>query len=224
MLFRIVAAISLLAAAGRLTYLRFRDETFSAGAQSGSLSRAAYFRWLGRRLGAFLRPSGWNELRAAWAYLCALYPPPMRNWVIVGLSASSAYLAASGLAFAILSPRGLFGIPLLLHVVAGGVFAVSLSANVVIRAREYTSLIDIFTSAERPLGDFVGLFARPLRQALLYWVFVVAGLVLISTALFSMVSFFSLRTQTALIEAHRWSALAAVLSAMAFLDSVLPRK
>jgi hypothetical protein len=39
-----------------------------------------------------------------------------------------------------------------------------------------------------------------------------------------MLPYFSFRTQVGLVEAHRWSALAAVLAAMAFVDSVLPRK
>ena len=74
------------------------------------------------------------------------------------------------------------------------------------------------------MGYLVGLFSRPLRQSLLHWVFVIAGLALILTALFSMLPYFSFRTQVGLVETHRWSALASVLSAMAFFDSVIPRK
>src|SRR4030042_103692 len=164
MLFRIVSAVSLLGLAGRLTYLRFRHDTVLAGAQTGSLSRAAYFRWLRRGSGA------------------------------------------------------------LFHCVAGGLFAVSLAADVIIRAKEYGSIIEVFTSGGRPMAYLVGLFSRPLRQSLLYWVFVIAGLDRVSTALFSMLPYFSFRTQLGLVETHRWSALAAALSAMAFFDSVLPRK
>jgi hypothetical protein len=140
------------------------------------------------------------------------------------LSGSSIYLAASGFAFAIFSPRALFGIPLVVHVVAGGIFALCLAADVILRAKEYSSLIDIFTSGGRPLGYLVGLISRPLRQSLLYWVFVIAGLALVLTALLSMLPYFSYRTQLGLVETHRWSALAAALSGMAFFDSVLPRK
>jgi hypothetical protein len=224
MFFRIVAAVSILGLAVRLTYLRFRHDTIVAGAQTGSLSRAAYFRWLGRGCGALFRPEGRRWLRATYAYLSAVYPPPFLSWVFIGLTASFIYLAASGFAFAIFSPRALFGIALVVHVAAGGIFSVSLAATVIIRAKEYSSLVDVFTSGGRPMGYLVGLLAKPLRQSLLYWVFVIAGLALILTALLSMLPYFSFRTQVALIETHRWSALAAVLSAMAFLDSVLPRK
>lgn len=74
------------------------------------------------------------------------------------------------------------------------------------------------------MGYLLGLFSRQLRQSLLYWVFVIAGLAVVWTALFSMLSYFSFRTQIVLVETHRWSALAATLSAMAFFDSALPRK
>jgi len=224
MFFRIISTISLLGLAGRLTYLRFRHDTVSAGAQTGSLSRAAYFRWLGRCVTALIRPAGWKWLRATYAYCCTVYPPPLLKWIFVGLATSVIYLAASGFAFAIFSPRGLFGIPLLLHVVAGGVFAISLTADVIFRAKEYSSIIEVFTSGGRPLGYLLGLFSRPLRQSFLYWVFVISGLALVSTALFSMLPYFSFRTQLGLVETHRWSALAAALSAMAFFDSLLPRK
>ena len=224
MFFRLISAVSLLGLAGRLTYLRFRHDVVSAGAQTGSLSRAAYFRWLGRGLTALFQPAGWQWLRATYAYCCTVYPPPMLKWIFVGLSTCFIYLAASGFVFAIFSSRGLFGIPLLLHVVAGGLFAVSLAADVIFRAKEYSSIIEVFTSGRRPLGYLLGLFSRPLRQSFLYWVFVISGLALVSTALLSMLPYFSYRTQLGLVETHRWSALAAALSAMAFFDSVLPRK
>jgi len=224
MLFRIVSAVSLLCLAGRLTYLRFRHDTVLAGAQTGSLSWAAYFRWLGRGFAALFQPAGWQWLRATYAYCCTVYPPPLLKWVFVGLSASFIYLAASGFAFALFSSRGLFGIPLLFHVVAGGVFAVSLAADIIVRAKVYGSIIEVFTSGGRPMGYLLGLFSRQLRQSVLYWVFVISGLALVITALFSMLPYFSFRTQVGLVETHRWSALAAALAAMAFFDSVLPRK
>jgi len=224
MFFRLISVVSLLGLAVRLTYLRFKHDTVSAGAQTGSLSRAAYFRWLSHGLAAIFRPAGWRWLRATYSYCCTVYPPPMLKWIFVGLSASLIYLAVSGFAFAIFSPRGLFGIPLLLHVVAGGVFAVSLAADVIFRAKEYSSLIEVFTSGGRPMGYLLGLFSRPLRQSLLYWIFVISGLALVSTALFSMLPYFSFRTQLGLAATHRWSALAAALAAIAFFDSVLPRK
>lgn len=224
MLFRIVSIVSILGLVGRLTYLRFRHDTVVAGAQTGSLSWHSYLRWLGGGVSSLARPAGWVWLRVTYAYCCSPYPPPVLRLVFIALSTSLIYLAVSGFAFAIFSPRGLFGIPLVLHVVAGGVFALSLAANTLFRAKEYTSIIEVFTSGGRPMAYLLGLFSRPLRQSVLYWVSVMAGLALVVTALFSMLPQFSFRTQVGLVEVHRWSALVLVLVAMAFFDSILPRK
>jgi hypothetical protein len=224
MVFRIVSVIALLGLAGRLTYLRFRHDTMAAGAQTGSLSWHAYFRWLGGGLSSLGRPEGWAWLRAAYAYFCSSYPTPFLRWVFIALSSSVIYLALSGFLFAIFSPRGLYGLPLVLHVIAGGIFAAALAANTVLRAKEYTSVIEVFTSGVRPMAYLIGLFSRPLRESVLYWVSVASGLALLVTALFSMLPYFSLRTQLGLVEVHRWSGLALALSAIAFLDSILPRK
>jgi hypothetical protein len=118
----------------------------------------------------------------------------------------------------------LYGIPLVLHVIVGGIFAVSLAANTIFRAKEFSSIIEVFTSGGRPTGYLLDLFSRPLRQSVLYWVFVISGLSLLVTALFSMLPHFSFRTQVLLVETHRWSALAAALSAIAFFDAILPRR
>jgi hypothetical protein len=224
MFFRIISAVSVLALTVGLTYRRFKHDTVQAGAKTGSLSRAAYFRWLGRGVASLFQPEGRQWLRATFAYFYTANSPAMLKWVFIGVSASFIYLAASGFAFALFSPRGLFGIPLLFHVVAGGVFAVSLAAHVIVRAKEYSSLIEVFTAGRQPMGYLLGLFSRPLRQSVLYWAFVLSGLALISTALFSMLPYFSFRTQVGLVGTHRWGALAAALAAIAFLDSVLPRK
>jgi hypothetical protein len=59
---------------------------------------------------------------------------------------------------------------------------------------------------------------------LLFWLFIVSGLFLAATALFSMLPYFSLKTQVGLVETHRYSALLALLTAIVFFDTViLPR-
>jgi hypothetical protein len=68
------------------------------------------------------------------------------------------------------------------------------------------------------------LFARSLQRPTIFWIFVAAGLSLAATALFSMLRFFSLNTQVGLIEVHRYSALAAVLAAVVYFDSVVLRQ
>ncbi|MEW5900178.1 MAG: hypothetical protein AB1715_01810 [Acidobacteriota bacterium] len=224
MFFRIVTVISLLGLAGRLSYLRFRDGVIRGGAQAGSLTLTAYGRWLRRRLASLIKPAGWQAVRAAFGYCCAFYPAPFLRGAFVGLVSSFAYLALSGFAFALFSSRSLFGVPLVLHVICGGIFALSLAVFIVFQAKEHSSVFGIFTSGQQSLKFLLESFSRPLRRSLLFWIFGVAGLILISTSLFSMLPYFSYRAQLGLVETHRWSGLVGLLAAVAFLDAILPRR
>ncbi|MGB7297096.1 MAG: hypothetical protein WBC70_16040 [Candidatus Aminicenantales bacterium] len=222
MVFRIIAVLSIAGLAGRLTYLRFREATILGGAQAGSFSRIAYFQWLSRNIMSLFGTSGRRSLRALYDYCLTFHPTPLMKAVFTGLVWSSIFLALSGIGFALFSPRGLFGIFLLLHVVAGGIFSVCLAADIVLRAKEYQFALEVLTLGRRSLRSFLDGFSSPLHRSLLYWGFVLAGFILIVTALVSMVPYFSFRAQLAFVETHRWSALAAVLIAMAFLEAVLP--
>jgi hypothetical protein len=223
MVFRIVAVLSIAGLAGRLVYLRFRESTILGGAQAGSFSRTAYFRWLGRNALSLFGSSGWRSLQTLYAYYLTFHTTALMKAVFSGLAWSSLFLALSGIGLAIFSPRGLFGIFLLLHVVAGGIFAVCLAIDVVLRAKEYNFALEILALGRRSFRSFLDGFSRPLLRSLLFWGFVLAGFILILTALFSMVPYFSLDTQFVLVETHRWSALVTVLIAITFFDAVLPR-
>lgn len=223
MLFRIIAIFSVAGLAGRLAYIRFREETFIAGAQAGSLSWSAYFRWVLRRMGSLAGSLGWRSLRALYNYCLTFHTEPLMKAVFSGLAWSAFFLALSGIGFALFSPRGLFGVFLLLHVVAGGMFAVCLAAEVILRAKEYNLALEVLAHGRKPFRPFQETFYPPLNRSLFFWGFALAGLVLTITALSSMVPFFNLDTQLALIQVHRWSGLIAVLLAMLFFDAVLPR-
>jgi hypothetical protein len=223
MVFRIVAALSIAGLAGRLAYLRFRDSTILSGAQAGSFSRTAFFRWLSRSALSLFGPSSWRSLQALYAYCLTFHATAFMKIVFSGLVGSSIFLALSGIGLAVFSPRGLFGIFLLFHVVAGGIFAVCLTIDVVLRAKEYNFALEILALGRKSFRSFLDSFSSPLHRSLLFWGFSLAGFILIVTALFSMVPYFSLSTQVALVETHRWSALVAVLVAMIFFDAVLPR-
>jgi len=223
MVFRIVAALSIAGLAERLAYLRFRESTILGGAQAGSFSRTAYFRWLGRNALSLFGPSGWRSLRVLYDYCLTFHATALMKVVFSGLVWSSLFLALSGIGFALFSPRGLFGIFLLLHVVAGGLFAVCLAIDVVLRAKEYNFALEVLALGRRSFRSFLDSFSTPLRRSLLFWGFALAGFILVITALFSMVPYFSLSTQLVLVETHRWSALGAVLVAMIFFDAALPR-
>jgi hypothetical protein len=223
MVFRIIAALSITGLAGRLAYLRFREETILGGAQTGSFSRAAFFQWLGRNVKSLFTTSGWRSLRTFYHYYRSFHITPLMKAVFAGLAWSSLFLALTGIGFALFSPRGVFGVFLLLHVIAGGIFAVCLTADIVLRAKEYHFALEILALRRRSIRAFLTEFSTPLHRSLLFWGFALAGFILIATALLSMLPYFHLRAQLVLVETHRWTALAAVLIAMAFVDAVLPR-
>ncbi len=145
--------------------------------------------------------------------------PDLEKWLFVAFYASFAYLAASGFFFAFFIPRGLYGYPLLLHVVAGAVFAVSLSGIVLLRARNYdVSMIslpklDLAELTPERLG-----FTEANVQKAAFWVFALSGFLLTASALFPMLRVFRTTGQTLMFELHRYSALAAVLSGAVFVD------
>jgi len=138
------------------------------------------------------------------------------EWLFYCLWGSSAYLILSGFFFALFVPRGLSGLPLLLHVVAGGIFAVCLSAAVFIKARNYT-LGSIPTHVKEVQSNRPFSIDGPtLKVRILFWLITVSGFFLILTALTSMLPVFPLSTQMGLIDLHRYSALVGLLSSIAF--------
>jgi len=150
---------------------------------------------------------GWTRLYE-WAKTWAeQFYPGWRSWVFFGLILSFLFLVLSGFLFALLVPRGLYGLPLLLHVAAGGIFAICLSMVVVWRARDYT--LDV---------------VQPIFLKVMFWTFVVSGLCLIVTSLSSMISFLSMPCQIGMIRWHRLFAFVSLASVFAFLYYSLDRE
>jgi len=139
------------------------------------------------------------------------------EWIVDILWGCTAFLVLSGFFYAFFIHRGLSGLPLLLHVVVGGIFAVCLSGAVLINARFYSlgSIPRIGNDVHVPQSD--GPEGPALNVRILFWLMVFSGLSLILTALASMLSFFPLSAQEGLIAVHRYSALAGLLSSIAFI-------
>lgn len=145
---------------------------------------------------------GWTRIRLyLWAKTWAeKFYPGWKSWVFFGLILSFVFLVLSGFLFAILIPRGLYGLPLLLHVAVGGIFAVCLSLAVVWRARDYTLE-----------------FNQPFLLKMMFWMFVVSGLCLIVTSLSSMLFFLSMQIQMGMIRWHRFFAFVSLACVSAFI-------
>ena len=220
-LFILLTIISVAGVVLRQSALRYLASTTgakTAGGKGPAFSWPDYSRWLRRRGKAVLSKGSWKR---GWAVLkkwASSHYPGWLGWIFAALLASFVYQAASGFAFALLSPRGMFGFPLLAHVGLGGLFSVSLAAMLFWRARDYRFDRDetaIFEGFACPV--FKNLSKAMLRK-ILFWAFAFFGLVQVTTALGSMLPVFTFRAQLAMIMIHRFSALAILLTAIVFAD------
>jgi hypothetical protein len=223
--FALITVFSVALAVFSRSFIRFRVSRPAASVEgkAPAFSWPEYSAWTRRRTKEILAKGfprrGWAILKP-WA---AERYPGWLGWVFAGLAASFFYLAASGLAFAMFSPRGMFGAPLLLHVVLGGLFALSLAGALFWRARDYFLVERNPDAAKGPAGLVFTKLSRDAFRKILFWTFAVFGFVQIVTALGSMLPTFTFRAQMTMIAIHRWTGLAIVLVTIVFVDlAILP--
>jgi len=208
LIFTIITLISIVGLIFALSLHNFHGLEVKMEKDSPGFSLKAYFLWCIKSISGLFKTSWSKSFRNLWKkWIKHPYPGNVR-WIFICLCLSFLYLAASGFLFALLFPRRLYGFPLMLHVCAGGVFAVSLALALVLRARSY-----VFP----PEKEKTEKNSDSTRSRIYFWLFIVAGFLLINTALVMMLPLFSLRVQIYLFEVHRYSALIAVLAAAAFL-------
>ena len=217
-LYIVIAAVSILGILFRQTYLRFAAASAAEGRPPAPFSAKAYGSWLRGRARTALSKQTYKSSKIVLGDWTRDHYPGWMKWIFIGLGASLAYLAVSGLFFAIFIPRGIFGFPLLGHVVVGGLFALSLTAMLLWRGRDYR--LDkaeeaVFEGFARPI--FKNLSKAFLRK-MLFWTFAFLGVVQVATALGSMLPVFTFETQQAMIVVHRYGALTIVLTAVVFVD------
>lgn len=175
-----------------------------------------YLAWLALRTVQAARQSSpvsvWNRLEA----LPLWKKPVLERGLLIALYGSFLYLAASGFFFAVFIPRGLFGYPLMGHVMAGGLFAVSLTALVLFKGRDFIS-VPKPVSLSPTLLDPRKMGITPDRVKLWsFWLFAAAGTLLVLTALLPMLPFLRTAGQRLMFELHRCGALLAAAAAMVF--------
>jgi hypothetical protein len=224
MVFAIITVVTVLGLIFRLTFFRFLAGTDGARRAVVPSLLKEYAGWFGdgvRGIFTAVFPGkAWVFIRS---WLAAEYPG-WRQWVFWAMAVSFGYCAASGFIFALFTKRGLFGILLLAHVMAGALFAVSLAATVLLRARAYRPDSEPGTD-KCVLCPIMKSVPRKAVLVALFWVFAAAGLCLIVTALGSMLPYFHFRAQFTFLDIHRYGALAALLAVMALFDfGILPRR
>lgn len=175
-----------------------------------------FFAWLALRAIQMSRKAssaaGWSSVKS----LPLWRAPVLEKWLYVAFYGSFLYLAASGFFFAIFLPRGLFGFPLVGHVMAGGLFAVCLTIIVLFKGRD-------FITVPRPVSLSLALFdprqmgITALRVKIwAFWLFVGAGFLLTASALLPMLPLLRTPGQRFMFEFHRYSALASALAGLVF--------
>jgi hypothetical protein len=175
-----------------------------------------FFAWLALRTVQMSRkasPEAW------WAYVKNLplwRAPVLEKWLYIGFYGSFLCLAVSGFLFAVFIPRGLFGYPLVGHVMAGGLFAVCLVVIVLFKGRDFITVpkpahLSLTLFDPRKLG------LTPARVRLwAFWLFAAAGFLLTVSAVLPMLPLLRTAGQRFMFEFHRYSALLATVAAMVF--------
>jgi len=217
MLFIIVAILALAGTFLGLAFHRFRttrEEAKSTILYAEIVKK--YLAWLALRT---IQMSRKASPKAWWEYLTALplwRQPVLEKWLYICLYGSFLYLAASGFFFGIFIPRGLFGYPLVGHVMAGGLFAVCLVTVVLFKGRDFITVpkpasLSLSLLDPRKMGITT---ARVKLWA--FWLFVLAGFLLTLSALLPMLPLLRTPGQRFMFEFHRYSALLATVAAMVF--------
>lgn len=175
-----------------------------------------FFAWLALRAVQMSRQA---SPKAWWDFVKGLplwREPVLERWLDIGFYGSFLYLAASGFFFAIFIPRGLFGYPLVGHVMAGGLFAVCLTILVLFKGRHFIT-VPKPASLSLVMLDIrkMGITAARVRLWA-FWLFAAAGFLLTLSALLPMLPLLRTGGQKVLFECHRYSALVSALAAMVF--------
>jgi hypothetical protein len=157
--------------------------------------------------------------KAWWSYVKGLplwREPVLEKWLYACFYGSFLYLVASGFFFGIFIPRGLFGYPLVGHVMAGGLFAVCLTIIVLFKGRDFITVpkpasLSLSLLNPRKMG------ITPARVKLwAFWLFAAAGVLLTLSALLPMLPLLRTAGQRFMFEFHRYSALVSAVAAMVF--------
>jgi len=160
-------------------------------------------------------PGAW----AAWLRGLRVWRmPPIERIVFVVFYASFLTLASTGLVWAVFVPRGLYGFPLLAHVTAGGIFAVSLAVIVLLRGKDYLITTARFGVEPRSLDPRNWGVTVPVLLRALFWFFVLAGFIEILTAVLPMLPLLHTPGQKLMLETHRYGALASTVVAILIAD------
>lgn len=226
MVFGVISFVLIIALNLRLTFGRYLSHLPEEKRKINSENLKNYIHWIVGWKKSFLKLERWDRCLDYFISWSQKHYPGWQVWVFYTLALSYVYLALSGFFFAWFIRRGLYGFPLLLHVSAGALFALSLTVILFLKARFYLPENLKELSAEQDAAGFYcpalkRSFPRVYLQAVAFWIFVLAGFFLILSTLGSMLPYFDYPAQILFFNLHRWSALASVLAAFLAIDVMI---
>lgn len=219
-MFGIITLVSLFGLISALVLHHYRRIQATTRKKPASFKITDYLSWLANRIsrqisGLFKNPLKTIRQKLLQKVILLRYPAT-EKWGIISLSLSFIFLAVSGFIYALFFTQSLHGYPLLFHVILGGIFAIFLPLVVVLQAPVFSFWSEEAAFANKTPGGRKRTGQVSLMQKILFWLFVISGFLLILTALTSMLPAFSLKDQLRMADIHRYSALVALLSAIAF--------
>ncbi len=196
-MFSIISSASFLLLAASLIYHCYIKQKKQDPEISDKKKNTSFLLWLKKGLKSVFKTSLKSRLKKV--YPKKLHPELSVTGKIVlsGLGLSFIYLFLSGFYFSLFSLHRMFGIPLMFHIITGAFFAVLLC-------------LCLFLYAEKFSFSFS-------CQNVLFWLFMLSGFFLVTTALCLMPPIFVYQTQIVIFELHRYSALVSVLTGVLFL-------
>jgi hypothetical protein len=219
-MFGIITLISLFGLISALVLHHYRRRQATTRKKSTRFKITDFLSWLANRISMQISGLSKNPLKNIRQKLLQktffLRYPAVEKWGTISLSLSFICLAVSGFIYALFFTQSLHGYLLLFHVILGGIFAICLPLVVVLQAPVFSFWSEGAGFVNKIPGGRKRTGPVPLIQKILFWLFVISGFLLILTALTFMLPAFSLKDQLSMADIHRYSALVALLSAIAF--------
>ena len=190
-------AITILSLVG-LLYWIWRTAGKTEGGES-------FLSWIIKRTSHLFISRTWTKTSGLYtAWRSKHYPGPLK-WIFFGLTLGFGILVISGFLFSLLGLFRLRGIPLILHMGAGGLFAVTMAAMLWIRAGDYGVDRMILSSKKQTYEWHI---------PFVFWLFILSGFFLLATALAMMLPLFSNTSIRLSFNIHRYTALVSLLSSV----------
>jgi len=203
-MFSIISSVSILAFIIFLVFHSYKKQK----------KDSSFLIWLSHGVSSFFKPALTKNLKNRYQKNISSFLSKTNQIILVLLFLCFVYLSVSGFYFSLFSRYRMYGLPLLFHVILGCFFALLVCAVLLLYAENF-SFLNRETEKKHKLSLKV--------INILFWLFVLSCLSLVTTSLLMMIPVFIYQTQLVFFEVHRYSALVSVLTALGLLYTSLSK-